>query len=225
MKKKIVGVIAVGVVWIALFLVGNYYCYQSALRYFEEMQEDYESRLGEQVEVYVTNQMEDEMAALETKVEESVATQQVETVLTEESVFVVQSYDSVTDTTVTEYDTLPEQLVGGDRETALEYCQNYKEKMTSEEYLNGLLSVSLVSFSKDRLVIRKSYDISKVKYRYYLITDEEQVIVYYGDKKTVYEKTGIMVDTLSKSEKKELKKGIPVKDEEELYGILENYAT
>jgi hypothetical protein len=97
--------------------------------------------------------------------------------------------------------------------------------MTSEEYLNGLLSVSLVSFSKDRLVIRKSYDISKVKYRYYLITDEEQVIVYYGDKKTVYEKTGIMVDTLSKSERKELKKGIPVKDEEELYGILENYAT
>jgi hypothetical protein len=225
MKKKIFRYITVCCSLIALFSLGNYYCYQSALQHFEKMQEDYESRLGEQVQVYVTNQMADQMEEWETKAQESVAADQVENVLTGESVFQVQSYDALTDTTVTEYEQLPEQLVGSGRQAAQEYCQTYKDTMSPEEFLNGLQTVSLVSFSKDRLVIRKSYDVSKVKFRYYLITDEEQLIVYYGDMKNVYEKTGILVESLSKEERKALKKGIEVKDEEELYGILENYST
>lgn len=51
------------------------------------------------------------------------------------------------------------------------------------------------------------------------------MIAYYGDMKTVYEHTGIAVSSLSRKEKQQLKKGIEVKDEEELYGILENYSS
>lgn len=43
--------------------------------------------------------------------------------------------------------------------------------------------------------------------------------------KTVYEHTGIKISSLSAKERKQLKKGIEVKDEEELYGILENYSS
>jgi hypothetical protein len=225
MKKKIFSYVTVCSTLVAFFSLGNYYCYQSALKHFNQMQEDYESRLGEQVQVYVSNEMEDKMEEWETEALESVEAGSVENVLSEDSVFQVQSYDSLTDTTVTEYEQLPEQLVGCDRQGAQEYCSNYVDKMSAEEFLNGLQSVSLVSFSSDRLSIRKNYDVSKIEYRYYIISDGEQVVVYYGDMKNVYERTGIAVSTLSKAERKALKKGIQVKDEEELYGILENFSS
>jgi hypothetical protein len=58
-----------------------------------------------------------------------------------------------------------------------------------------------------------------------LIAVDGEVVVYYGDKKTVYEYTGIETKNLSREEKTMLKKGIEVKDEEELYQILENYSS
>lgn len=225
MMNKIFRYVAICCGLIAMFSVGNYYCYQSAMKHFESMQEDYESRLGEQVQVYVSNEMADQLEELETRVQESVAVDTVDNTLTEDSVYQVQSYDSLTDTTATDYEALPEQLVGCDREAAEEYCQSYTKRMSAEEFLNGLQSVSLVSFSPDRLIIRKNFDLSKVEFRYYLITDDSEVVVYYGDMKTVYERTGISVDKLSKAERQALKKGIEVEDEEELYAILENYSS
>ena len=225
MMSKIFRYVAICCGLIAVFSAGNYYCYQSAMKHFESMQEDYEGRLGEQVQVYVNNEMADRMEELEPKVEESVTVDQVETTLTQDSVFQVQSYNRLTDTTATDYEALPDDLVGCDKDGAEEYCQKYTKNMSAEEFLDGLQSVSIVSFSPDRLVIRKSYDQSKVKYRYYIISDGEEVVVYYGDMRTVYERTGISVNKLSKAEKKELKKGIEVQDEEELYGILENYSS
>ena len=40
-----------------------------------------------------------------------------------------------------------------------------------------------------------------------------------------YEYTGISTDTLSKEEQMSLKNGIEVKDEDALYGLLENYSS
>ncbi len=209
----------------AFFSIGSYYSYQSAMERFENMQEDYENRLGEQVHVYVSNEMADQMEKLESRVEENIAVENVGDTLREDAIFQVQSYDRLTDATSTDYEALPEQLADCDREAVESYCKEYMKNMSAEEFLNGLQGVSLVSFSADRLIIRKNYDRSKIKFRYYIISDGREVIVYYGDMKTVYERTGIPVDKLSSDERKELKKGIEVKDEEELYGILENYSS
>lgn len=210
---------------VALFSVGNYFCYQSAINHFENMQTDYEERLGEQVEVYVNQEMEDHIADLEKKAEESVEVAKKETLLDEDTVFQIENYDAVTKTTTTDYETLPEKMIGYSVEDAEEYCGDYMNQMPVEDFLDGLQSIQVESFSPQRLVVRKTYDISKVKFRYYLIADEGEVVAYYGDMKTVYERTGIAVEDLSKHDKKELKKGIEVKDEEELFGILENYSS
>ena len=98
-------------------------------------------------------------------------------------------------------------------------------RLPVEEYLDGLQSIGIVSFSAERLVVKRIYDNSKVEYRFYLIAVDGEVVVYYGDKKTVYEYTGIETKNLSKEERTMLKKGLEVKDEEELYGILENYSS
>ncbi len=51
------------------------------------------------------------------------------------------------------------------------------------------------------------------------------MVAYYGDKKTVYEYTGIETSSLHAKERRALKKGIEVQDEDELYNILENYSS
>ena len=210
MKGKVFRYITVCSLFLALFALANFYCYQSAMNQFEKMQEDYETRVGEQVQVYV----------------ETVQTQNVQNTLTENTVYQVQSHNALTDETVTEYRKLPDELVGCDRKMVQQFCSKYKDShMSAKEFLDGLQSVSLISFSPERLTICKNFDVSKVKFRYYLISDGTEVIAYYGDMKTVYEHTGIKISSLSAKERKQLKKGIEVKDEEELYGILENYSS
>ena len=86
-------------------------------------------------------------------------------------------------------------------------------------------SFGVVAFAKDRLIVKKIYDSSKVTYRYYLIAIDGEVVVYYGDKKTIFDYTGIKTSRLDKKERNALKKGVEVKDEDELYGILENYSS
>lgn len=210
---------------ITVFSIGNYYCYEAALNRFQEMQEDYEGRLGEQVEVYVTQEMDAKMAELEKQAEESVAVDSTSNELGENTIYQIQNYDSVTDTTTTDYESLPEEMLGYTREDVEIFCQDYMNKMPSEEFLNGLQSMEVISFSGDRLILRKLYDISKVKFRYYIIAVDGEVVVYYGDMKTVYEQTGISIKELSKEDKKALKKGIEVRDEQELFGILENFSS
>ena len=145
--------------------------------------------------------------------------------MTVDTVYQIETYDKVEGQTTTEYETLPEELVGFTREETDDYFKKYMQNLPVEEYLDGLQSVGVTTFSDERLVIRKVYDSSQVKYRYYLIAIDGEVVVYYGDQKTIYEYTGISTDKLSGEEQSALKQGIEVKDESELFGLLENYSS
>lgn len=63
------------------------------------------------------------------------------------------------------------------------------------------------------------------KNSYFLSLSEGEVIVYKGDKKTIYERTGIKESVLPEYEITKLRKGYPVKNEQELYSILENFSS
>lgn len=214
---------------LAAVFIGDYIGYRVVSNKMEEMQSDYESRVSEQVEVGVTTQLEDKAAEVVERIiaseQESIMTNANEDSLQVDTVYQVQCYDATTENTSTDYETLPQELVGLTREEVDDYCKKYMDKLPVEEYLKGLQSVGVVSFSKERLVVKKIYDSSKVAFRYYLIAIDGEVVVYYGDKKTVYEYTGIETKKLAAQERKALKKGIEVKDEQELYGILENYSS
>ena len=58
-----------------------------------------------------------------------------------------------------------------------------------------------------------------------MIAEENEIVVYYSDKKRVFEYTGLMIDSLPEEELLKLEQGFYVKDKEELYGILENYSS
>lgn len=213
-----------------VFVIGNYICYKSALGHFEKMQLSSEEKVYNEIDAIVTDKVESRYEELSERQqqlnEDNIAadTSDYDT-LSVQTVYQIENYDVVKDTTTTEYETLPEELVGLKREGADNYCKNYMKDVPAEEFLKGLQSMGVTSFSNDRLVVRKIYDSSKVKYRYYLIAVDGEVVAYYGDKKTVYEYTGIETSGLHAKERRALKKGIEVQDENELYNILENYSS
>ena len=64
-----------------------------------------------------------------------------------------------------------------------------------------------------------------VEYQFFLKSQNGKIVIYFGDQKTVYEYTEVAVDHLTQYEQIKLEEGIFVKDEEELYSILENYSS
>ncbi|HBA97016.1 MAG TPA: hypothetical protein DCZ23_02810 [Lachnospiraceae bacterium] len=213
---------------LVLFAIGNYASYQSALRHFEKMQEDSRKKTYDQFEAYVSEKIDSRYKELEEEqqTEDNVSADTSDyDKLGVQTIYQIESYNSVKDTTVVEYETLPEELIGLTREQTDDYCRNYIKNMPAEEFLKGLQSMGVTGFSNERLVVKKIYDSSKVEFKYYLIAVDGEVVAYYGDKKTVYEYTGIETRSLPAKERRALKKGIEVSDEEELYSILENYSS
>lgn len=204
----------------------GYFC---AWSHMEQRQAAFEKKIDKQIVADIdTKAAKTATAAAKKVIEqelESIQTNAGSDALSIDTVYQIQKYNALTKQTVTEYETLPEELVGLSREDVDEYCKKYMNRMPVQEYLDGLQSLGVVSFSQERLVVKKIYDSSKVKYRYYLIAVDGEVVAYYGDKSTVYEYTGIETKNLTQQERKQLKKGVEVKDENELYSILENYSS
>ncbi len=139
--------------------------------------------------------------------------------------YVLETYDIKTDQTVTNTAPTPEYLIGLTREEVIAYLNGYIKNMSLEEYQQGLISYELVSFSSEKIVLRKTYNSDYMQYKYYIAVEDGEVVVYYSDRETIFEYTGIEAAALSEEEQIKLNYGIYVKDQEELYGILENYSS
>lgn len=138
---------------------------------------------------------------------------------------ILEEYDIETGTVTDKKMSILERFVGYTREELAEYLNTYLEEMPREEKRNGLISYDLVSFSDEKIVLRKTYDSKQAAYKFFMIAEKNEIVVYYSDKKRVFEYTGLIVDSLPKEELKKLEHGFYVKDKQELYGILENYSS
>ena len=86
-------------------------------------------------------------------------------------------------------------------------------------------------FPLTSIVISELYSVGNLAPRYnslngfYLYEKNGYVVVYENDKKTPYEYTDIFYEELPELLKQEIKNGKYIKNEEELYGFLENYTS
>lgn len=142
-----------------------------------------------------------------------------------ETVYKLQIYDMKSNTTTTEVLNPPSKFIGLSREELITLLADEMQNVSLEEYQKGLVSFVLISFSEEEIVLRKSYNPDLIQFKYYLAIYDGKVIVYYSDKKTIYEYTGIEAIELSEKIQAELSLGKYVKDEEELYSILEGYSS
>ena len=120
---------------------------------------------------------------------------------------------------------LPGFMVGIDLKGLTAYVKGYMETMPVNEYLAGLVSYEIVSFSQDKVVLRKTYNETKVENQFYICRRGDFIVVYYSDLKTVYEYTDIRVDGLLEEIQTAINQGFYVKDVQELYSILEGYTS
>ena len=116
-------------------------------------------------------------------------------------------------------------MVGLDRRELNAYVKGYMEEMPINEYLAGLLSYEIISFSAEQVVLRKTYDEAKVEDQFYVCRRGDFIVVYYSDLRTVYEYTEIRVDGLIEDDRQAINQGFYVKDAQELYSILEGYTS
>ena len=62
-------------------------------------------------------------------------------------------------------------------------------------------------------------------YAYYLVGKGDRILVYKGDRETLFMETFIPLSSLPAEQREALLEGKPVCDEEELFGFLENYSS
>ena len=60
---------------------------------------------------------------------------------------------------------------------------------------------------------------------YYICDENGEIVVYYSDRQTIYEYTGITTEDLSDADRIKLGIGYYVSDAEELYALLESYSS
>ncbi len=138
--------------------------------------------------------------------------------------FTCNYYDKNTNEKWEETGKIAAVFVGWNREELQRYLQDYLAEPPSEEQEKGLTAYDLLSFSSDYIQIKKVYN-PKQKYQYLLVVENNEVVIYDSKWEKRYEQTGIFIESLSEEEKNKLMEGIYVKDEAELYSILEDYSS
>lgn len=158
-----------------------------------------------------------------------------EEILDKKAELIIESRNLETDDLETDSEKLPVDLIGLSKSEVIDYITSHSVQFQESD--ETIKNISMISFSRDTLVIRKdvveSVEISEtvrkneseVLYNYYLVLENECIVVYKQDKTTVFLETGITVEDLDDDEKELLKQGIGVKNISELYRYLEGYTS
>lgn len=139
---------------------------------------------------------------------------------------IIEIFNADTEELVCEERAMPAEYAGMTREQLEESLLYSKNHMELDEKEAGLTDIRLVRFSKSEVVIRKTYEEPEQEEGYYLrLTDDGEVAIYHSDGKTLFEETGIRKENLPAEEVRRLENGYAVKNEKELYSILENFSS
>lgn len=201
---------------VIMFSFCYYFSYKTALKHFNESAESKDNNIISMLDA-------------DNKDSENLGVQKVdtsrETLVKPSMKYILESYDVTTQKLTQSELNPPEYLIGLNREAVINYITNYMENIPLEDFQKGLVSYELISFSDKEITMRKSYNENIITCKYILLVEAGEVVVYYSDRKTVYDYTKIRADILPEEEQIKLIEGIEVKDQDELFSILENYTS
>ena len=139
--------------------------------------------------------------------------------------YVVENYDGTTGVVTKEEGTVAAKIAGKTREELESYITEYNQKLQEAAIPEAPDSVELISFSKDKVVIRENYLGAEEETGFYIKLQDQEVVIFHNDQVTPYEYTGIREEVLPESELEKLREGFFVEDEKELYSVLENLSS
>ena len=151
-------------------------------------------------------------------------------VVTADTIYLVEEVN-LTDGTVHETEeNVPVRYIGLDREMLVNELEIYGSNPPLSELERGFETIELTSFSKDRVVVCKYYKLEKENERaseqgYYLMVADHLIVVYRGDRQTIYMNTDILLESLSDVLQAEIIHGKYLETEEEVFNFLESYSS
>lgn len=139
--------------------------------------------------------------------------------------YVLEETDVLHHTVVETTWRLPDKYVGMNREQFLQAMEVYESFPPLSELERGFIGLEVLSFSRERVVVRMNYKFVQPSSSFYLAVYDNEVIVYLEDMQTVYIETDIRLDSLPNDVQQSIIDMMWIKDEEALYSFLENYSS
>ncbi len=141
-----------------------------------------------------------------------------EQIVTKDTDYVTEVFNSDTEDLTVNQEKAPIEILGYDRDRMTEYIETCRKKDTEKNVIN----IQLKSFSKDKVVVRKTVVNLESVYHYYVISEDNVIKIYHSNKKELFADTGIRIDNFSDDCKEKLKEGFYVETIHELYNYLES---
>lgn len=138
--------------------------------------------------------------------------------------YVLQHYDAISGESREEEAVMPDKFIGLSRERLADEIEEYNKNPSLTDFEQGFTYMELVSFSSERVVVRKSYESEEEK-GFFLLNENHYVVVYDHSLSHVYMDTEILVESLPESLQEEILNMKFVEDEKELYQFLETYTS
>lgn len=145
--------------------------------------------------------------------------------LSVETEYVLEERDIDGKTTVETKWKLPDKYVGMNRDQFLEAMELYEAFPPLSEMERGFVSLEVLSFSRERVVVQMNYRYIQPSMGFYLAVYNNEVLVYLEDRETVYIETEIMLEQLPEPLQQEIIDMKWLENEEELYDFLETYSS
>lgn len=148
-----------------------------------------------------------------------------EQVISADTQYIIEEVDLQNGTSVETKWKTPDKYIGMNRQRFVKEMELYQQSPSLKDQELGFVSVEVVSFSNERVVIRKSYIFKELCTSFYLVNEKNYVVVYCDDLRTVYMNTNISLDSLPDALKQEIIQNKYIATEEELYNFLESYSS
>ena len=145
--------------------------------------------------------------------------------LSVETKYVLEERDIEGDTTVETTWKLPDRYVGMNREQFIEAMELYEASPPLSELERGFVSLEVLSFSREKVVVQMNYRYVLPSGSFYLAVYDNEVVVYLEDRETVYIETDIQMEQLPESLQRDIINMLWIEDEETLYDFLEAYSS
>lgn len=138
----------------------------------------------------------------------------------------MQIYDLNNNTVSDEKINTPVEFLEMERDDLIAYMKTYLNNPSEEDLKRGLISFELVQFSREEVVMRKTYDkVETEETGYYGIIENGYVTIYESDLNSIYDYTDIAAISLPENVKQELSDRMDFQNIKELYEFLETYSS
>lgn len=143
--------------------------------------------------------------------------------LTCDTEYEVTVYDETQQTENSRMETLPASFIGKDRRQVEKLIEDYEKSPSLKDQEEGFVSMSLESFSTEKISVRKV--IATSLYYACIVAEDGYLTVYDGNRRQVILYTDIPVFSLPQAVQEEVMDGKYIQTEEELYNLLESYSS